>query len=199
MNKKEEIIIAVLDLAAEKGLGSVSMSQIAEKMGMRKPSLYNQFSSKEVIIKEMYVYLRERAKQQLPEGGADIGEMIKSGRSTYEVLLMSVTSYAEMNGDETMQKFYKVIYSQRAVDPAAAQIISEETRKMIGATKAMFYALQAHGKIKCTDIDMAAFSFAMTVHSILDYILDCKSSGQQTDNKILTDYIKWYCEQLGGL
>ena len=47
MNKKEEIIIAVLDLAAEKGLGSVSMSQIAEKMGMRKPSLYNHFSSKE--------------------------------------------------------------------------------------------------------------------------------------------------------
>ena len=62
---------------------------------------------------------------------------------------MSVTSYAEMNGDETMQKFYKVIYSQRSLDPTAAQIVAEETKKMIAATKALFYALSAHKKIEC--------------------------------------------------
>ena len=33
MDKKEQIILATLELAAENGLGSVSMSQIAEKLG----------------------------------------------------------------------------------------------------------------------------------------------------------------------
>ncbi len=197
MNKKEEIIIAVLELAAEKGLGSVSMSQIAEKMGMRKPSLYNHFSSKEEIIKEMYVFLRRQAKDQLAGADMDIGALARD-KSAYEVLMMSVMNYVQMNSGETMKKFYKVIYSQRAVDPAAAQIIAEETKKMIGATKAMFYALQAHGKINCDDVDTAAFGFAMTVHSILDYSLDCESCGEVPGEDLLGRYVGWFCKQFAA-
>lgn len=36
MNRKEEIIMATLELAAEKGLGSVSMNMIADKVGIKK-------------------------------------------------------------------------------------------------------------------------------------------------------------------
>ena len=68
MEKWEEIVLAALDLAAQKGLGNVSMSQIAEKAGIRKASLYNHFSSKEELIGEMYLYLREKAKETLPNG-----------------------------------------------------------------------------------------------------------------------------------
>ena len=69
---------------------------------------------------------------------------------------------------------------------------------MIVATKNLFYALQAHGKLNANDLDMAATSFAMTVHGMLEYDLDCKNSGEKTDGSKITDYIKWYCEQLGG-
>lgn len=62
MNRKEEIIMATLELAAEKGLGSVSMNMIADKVGIKKPSLYNHFVSKEEIVQAMYEYLREQAK-----------------------------------------------------------------------------------------------------------------------------------------
>ena len=37
MNRKEEIIMATLELAAEKGLGSVSVNMIAVKVGIKKP------------------------------------------------------------------------------------------------------------------------------------------------------------------
>ena len=40
-DRKEEIIEAALGLAAERGLGNVSMAMIAERVGIRKPSLYN--------------------------------------------------------------------------------------------------------------------------------------------------------------
>lgn len=64
MERKEEIIIATLELAAEKGLTAVSMAQIADRIGIKKASLYNHFKSKEEIIKQMYVYLRTQAKQR---------------------------------------------------------------------------------------------------------------------------------------
>ena len=50
MKTKERIILATLDLAAEHGLKSHSMSQIAEAVGIKKPSLYNHFDSKETLI-----------------------------------------------------------------------------------------------------------------------------------------------------
>ena len=94
MEKWEEIVLAALDLAAQKGLGNVSMSQIAEKAGIRKASLYNHFSSKEEIIGEMYLYLREKAKETLPKG-VDMGELMEK-KSAREILLTSVKNYAKI-------------------------------------------------------------------------------------------------------
>lgn len=197
MDKREEILLATLELASQKGLGSVSLGQIADRVGIKKPSLYNHFSSKEEIIKELYVYLREKAGQQLPPSGEDISALIKE-RTAYEVLVMSAKRYDAMNSDEKMMQFYRVIYSQRSLDPTAAQIVAQETEKMIAATKALFYALCAHKKLSCKDIDQAALGFAMSVHSILDYMNDCKSCGKQADERLLSDYVKWFCEQIGG-
>jgi transcriptional regulator len=40
-----------------------------------------------------------------------------------------------------MFSFYKVIYSERAVNPSAAQIMAEEAKSMILVTKNLFYTL----------------------------------------------------------
>ena len=66
MERKEEIIYATLELASLNGLKSVSMSQIAKKVGIKAPSLYNHFSSKEEIINAMYSLLRSRALTNIP-------------------------------------------------------------------------------------------------------------------------------------
>ena len=44
--RKKEIIMATLELAANKGLGNVSMNMIADKVGIKKPSLYNPMAAK---------------------------------------------------------------------------------------------------------------------------------------------------------
>ena len=64
MNRKEEIVLITLELAAEKGLANVSMSMIADKIGIKKPSLYKHFASKEEIVEAMYEYLRRQAKEK---------------------------------------------------------------------------------------------------------------------------------------
>lgn len=197
MNRKEEIILVTLELAATNGLSNVSMAQIAKKMGIQKPSLYNHFTSKEEIISAMYQYLRDKSKEQLSLADIDYGEFIK-GKSMEEALWQSVSNYIKITSENKMFSFYKVLYSERSVNPTAAKIMAEETRRMILATKNLFYALQIHKKICVKDIDMAAVSFAMTVHAMMDYQLDCSCSGEPISKDMIQSYIKWFCNQYGG-
>ena len=198
MERREEIIIVTLELAAKNGLSSVSMSQIASKIGIKKPSLYNHFKSKEEIITAMYQYLRDKSKENMSLTDIDYGEFIK-GKTLEEILTQSVSNYIRMNEDEKMTSFYKVIYSERAINTIAAKIMADETKRMILTTKNLFYALQVHKKAYFDDVDMAATSFAMTIHAMMDYKLDCSLSGEQLGQNMIQDYIKWFCEQYGGV
>ena len=85
-----------------------------------------------------------------------------------------------MNQQEHMLNFYKVIYSERSIQPMAAKILAEETEKMIIATKQLFYAMEVHKLLHFQNADMSAVSFAMTVQGLMDYALDLRSGGCKT-------------------
>ena len=194
--RKKEIIMATLELAANKGLGNVSMNMIADKVGIKKPSLYNHFASKEELVEAMYQFLREEAKKNANVGAIDY-TVIFADKSALEILRMMVGGYFNMNQQEHMLNFYKVIYSERSLNPMAAKIVAEETDKMIIATKQLFYAMEIHKLLHFTNPDMSAVSFAMTVHGLMDYELD-QSNGKrsyETDKNLLDDYLKWFCEE----
>jgi len=194
MNRKEEIIYATLNLASEKGLGAISMNQIAEKIGISKPALYNHFSSKEELIKEMYVFLKEESKKSLHMGQIDYEALAKSG-SLKEILWQAVENYKKICTNPQMFKFYKVIMSQRTIDKAAAEIMVMETKAMINATKTLFYALQAKGIACFKNIDTAALTFAMAVHSIIDFeydLIQLNSENNEMMNSFISDFSNLY-------
>lgn len=196
MNRKEEIVLITLELAAEKGLANVSMSMIADKIGIKKPSLYKHFASKEEIVEAMYEYLRRQAKEKANIKPIDYSTFF-AGKTVYEILQSVVRGYIQMNHQEKMLNFYKVIYSERSLNPMAAKIVAEETDKMMIATKQLFYAMEVHKLLHFTNPDMSAVSFAMTVHGLMDYELD-QSNGKcsyETDKNLLNDYLKWFCEE----
>ena len=194
--RKKEIIMATLELAANKGLGNVSMNMIADKVGIKKPSLNNHFASKEELVEAMYQFLREEAKKNANVGATDY-TIIFAGKSALEILRMMVGGYFNMNQQEHMLNFYKVIYSERSLNPMAAKIVAEETDKMIIATKQLFYAMEVHKLLHFTNPDMSAVSFAMTIHGLMDYELDQINGKRsyETDKNLLDDYLKWFCEE----
>ena len=195
--RKKEIIMATLELAANKGLGNVSMNMIADKVGIKKPSLYNHFASKEELVEAMYQFLREEAKKNANVGAIDY-TIIFAGKSALEILKMMVGGYFNMNQQEHMLNFYKVIYSERSIQPMAAKILAEETEKMVIATKQLFYAMEVHKLLHFQNADMSAVSFAMTVHGLMDYELDLRSRGCEKENqerKALDEYLQWFCQE----
>ena len=193
MNRKEEIIQATLSLASEKGLSNISMSQIAEYIGIKKPSLYNHFKSKDEIIEATYQYLRNEAKSSLSIGEIDYARLIE-GKSLKEILMLTINNYSNMNMQESMLKFYKIIYAERTFNPLAAKILIEETSRMVNATKNLFYALQVHKKLNVESIDVVATSFAMTVHAFMDYNLDLNTA-KEVKNDNLIKFIDWFANQ----
>ena len=189
--------MATLELAANKGLGNVSMNMIADKVGIKKPSLYNHFASKEELVETMYQFLREEAKKNANVGAIDY-TAIFAGKSALEILRMMVGGYFNMNQQEHMLNFYKVIYSERSIQPMAAKILAEETEKMIIATKQLFYAMEVHKLLHFQNADMSAVSFAMTVQGLMDYELDRRSGGCKTENQErndLDEYLQWFCKE----
>ena len=205
MDRKEEIIYATLELASVNGLRSVSMSQIAEKVGIKAPSLYNHFKSKDEIVKAMYSCLREKAQKGRSSGTADPGEL--SLKNLEQILTESLSAYLGMISDQNMMLFFRVLYTERSINPLAAEILLEETEHMISATRNLFYALAIHGKMKSEGIDTAAITFALTVHSLIDYRMDMMTAGkadsfgdgQSPYTEDLISFVRWFSAQVGGV
>ena len=189
---RENIIFATLELACEKGLRSISMSQIAQKAGIKKSSLYSHFSSKTEIISEMYQFLRKQANHNTEIGHFDYGNYVE-GKNLKEILMGTVLSYEEMNHDPQMTMFYKIILSEKVLNPVAAEIMVSETNTMIRATKQLFYAIAAKKIASFENIDAAALSFAMGIHSILDFRVDDEMAKSHTSDGILEQYIDEFC------
>ena len=191
MLKKEEILLSTLDLASKYGLKSLSMSQIADSVGIKKPSLYNHFNSKEELISEMYKYIRNKSKQ----GISNITLNNIKETSLYDILYNSVMNYKNMILNEDMFKFYSVIYSERTTNSDASLIVIEETNKMINATKELFKYLIDNNKLFIDDIEVSSITFSMTIHSLIDYELDCKKNNLNYNKNNIQNYIKWFCNQ----
>lgn len=66
-NRKEEILIAALNLFARDGYEAASVSQIAGELGMTKGALYRHYKSK----KDIFNCIVERMKQQESEQASD--------------------------------------------------------------------------------------------------------------------------------
>ena len=95
-----------------------------------------------------------------------------------------------------MQMFYKVIYSERAFSPEAAKILTEETQKMINATKQVFVVLHNKRLLQFDNLEISAMSFALTIHALMDYSLDesfSKGENVAVNFDLIKRYISNFC------
>lgn len=194
-NRKEEIIMATLRLASEKGLGAVSMNMIAESVGIKKPSLYNHFKSKDELINSMYQYLREKAKEKT---NVEINFSFFESMPINDILKTMVNNYITMNNESNVKMFYKVMYSERAISKVAAKIILSETERMINATKEIFLICEEKNLLKFEDVQLSATSFALTIHGFMDYAYDKEFCMSETPDKIkllINRYIDIFCNE----
>ena len=77
---RDAIVEAAVRLFLERGFGSVSMDELAEAAGVARRTLYNQFTSKEEIFREMLLRVSGQLEDAFPPGietQGDVQEVLR--------------------------------------------------------------------------------------------------------------------------
>jgi AcrR family transcriptional regulator len=84
---RDEIVEAAWELCREHGLAELSLRELAPKVGMRAPSLYSYFDSKDAIYDAMFasgqLELR-RVLADLPEDGVTRADLRRGARAFFD-------------------------------------------------------------------------------------------------------------------
>ena len=108
--KKKGIISAALKLFSERGFYVTTIPDIAEKVGMSVGNFYNYFSSKDILAKELILYISDYL-------GKKIREINERNISTEEKISEIVSMYFAMakENPEMIEYFLRVYLSNREV------------------------------------------------------------------------------------
>ena len=193
MKTRERVLYCLLELAAEKGLGNVSLSMVAEKVGIRKATLFSHFESKDDMIQSLYAYLREQA-QKNREASIDYDKLVQ-GKTAEQVLTEVVTNYKNMNAQKDIANFYKLIYSEMAINPSAAMIMLIETENMLQQTKNLFAAMKKKGLLSFEgkDTDLASTLFCLTIHELMNIEIYRKLNDMKDNEEEIYKFIVSFC------
>jgi AcrR family transcriptional regulator len=108
--KKHGIITAALKLFSEKGFYITTIPDIADKVGMSVGNFYNYFKSKDILAKELVLYISEYLGSQIRE----INERdISTEQKIYEIVSMYFSVAQEK--PEMIEYFLRVYLSNREV------------------------------------------------------------------------------------
>lgn len=136
--RKEQIILAALDLFAKDGYLSTSISAIAKKAKLSKGLLYNYFDSKEDLLNEVVIF----AFQDATEMSETIFKSVE-GKSSEEVFIILVESFFSMLKDQ--KELWKLTISlavQVSAIPSVHSSIMKIYKNLLGQLEMLFTLLK---------------------------------------------------------
>lgn len=142
---KDDIIRALLDTAFFRSTGATSLKDVAEKIGIKKASLYNHFESREDIIQQTMASCREYV-EAITFTPKDIDTVTKKYPADI-VFKGIVNRYFKMHEKAPLFQIYTFLESQKYFVKEATDIIKAENKKIILQTEQVLKALIQNRKI----------------------------------------------------
>ena len=136
MTTKEKILNEALNLFSEKGYSAVYVSDIADAVGIKAPSLYKHFKSKQEIFDSCIEVFSERMEQvrnklRLPDTpNAEINYQTATQETIIEIALNLFDFYLQ---DDVASKFRKMLMIERYNNPKLNELF--ESLFMDGAVR----------------------------------------------------------------
>ena len=169
---REKIILAFLDSCFAKNAGGTSLSDVADRLGIKKASLYNHYESRDSMVEDCIRWCGDyyRKTYFIP---ADI-ESISQRYPAENVMKAIVNRWFKMNEKEPLMQIYSFIESEKYISTAAAKIAQETREKLVSQTKTALRSLGNAGKIidlEENDLETMSTMFAsITISSLDSYI-----------------------------
>ena len=173
MDTKQKILDVALTLFSEKGYGNVFVSQIADGVGIKAPSLYKHYKSKQDIFEAILDEMRKRYDAQASQmnfTGSDIGMDVEVFQSISEETLVQMGKglFHFFLHDEYECKFRKMLTLEQFADKELAELFSKQyfNDPMLYQTGVLQMIIM-QGKMKREDANVMALQFYAPIHLLL--------------------------------
>ena len=173
MDTKKKILDVALTLFSEKGYGNVFVGQIAEGVGIKAPSLYKHYESKQDIFNAILDEMRERYNRKavdLNMNGSDYPadfELYKNA-SEDELVKMGTGLFSFFLHDEYECKFRKMLTLEQFSDKELSKLFSDQYYdEPLKYQSGLLHLLILQGKLKGDDADIMALQFFAPIYLLM--------------------------------
>ena len=170
---KQKILDKALELFAAQGYDSVSVGEIAKAVGIKAPSLYNHFSSKQAIfdaIVESTAELYEADTGKIDIHVQDVKQDIPVfTKITEDALFEKVRQIFEYSlHNETISRFRRMMTIEQFRSPELAKLYTRRyVDRLLDYHADIFRALIAVGEIQADDPDALAMMYVAPVLTLI--------------------------------
>lgn len=170
---KQKIVEKALELFSARGYDSVSVGEIAAAVGIRAPSLYNHFSSKQAIFCAIVEFAATEYETDTGKIGIHVQAVQKDisifEQITEQALFEKVRQIFEYSlHNETISRFRRMMTLEQFRSPELAALYSERyVERILNYHADIFRALIAASEIRAEDPDALALMYAAPVLTLL--------------------------------
>lgn len=175
---KERIFDAAIDLFAQKGFDAASMRDIAAVVGIKQPSMYGHYKSKEEIIDCVFQYFKkELIKMRPPE----VRNLEKTDKLTPEIFRQRANLTLNLFKDPKMEKIFRILLNEQYQDKRARMIVLEcLIHEPYSFSRTVLEIMVNKGIINKIDPDIKAMEFQYTIFTLFMEYLLLKSDNSDT-------------------
>ena len=202
MNTKQRILDEALTLFSEKGYANVFVGDIAERVGIKAPSLYKHYKGKQAIfdaiIDEMNLRFEQQAKM-LNINGTDAAadSVIYSNMSEDNLLKLGREFFLYYLHDDYNKRFRKMLTIEQFNNKELADLYSKLYVDDPMTYQSMLLGfVAASGLLKTDNVEIMTLHFYAPIYYLLT-ICDRDPSREPEALRILDDHIRQFDKLYG--
>ena len=197
MDTKKKILDVALTLFSEKGYGNVYVGQIAEGVGIKAPSLYKHYKSKQDIFEAILEEMRNRYDKEaahLNMTGNDflVDFKLYNNISEDELVKMGIGLFSFFLHDEYECKFRKMLTIEQFSNKELAELFSHQYfNEPIKYQTGLLQLLIMQGHMKNEDANVMALQFFAPIYLLMT-VCDREPQREEEALQILEKHIRQF-------
>ena len=170
---KKKILDKALELFAAQGYDSVSVGEIAQAVGIKAPSLYNHYPSKQAIFDaiveataKQYEADTDKVDIHVQNSTQDVPDVTERTETALFEKVKQIFEYSLHN--ETISRFRKMMTIEQFRSPELAALYSRRyAERLVEYHEGIFRALIAAGEIMAADPETLAMMYVSPVVTLI--------------------------------
>ena len=202
MDTKQRILDEALTLFSEKGYANVFVSDIAERVGIKAPSLYKHYKSKQAvfdaIIDEMNTRFAQQA-QALNINGTDpvVDAEVYKNMDEDHLIRLGCDLFRYYLHDSYTKRFRKMLTLEQFKDEELAKIYSRQYFDMPLSYQGMLLGMMvSQGLLAADNVPVMTLQFYAPIYMLLT-VCDREPYREQEAVKLLEEHIKQFDKLYG--